>query len=101
MKAYLVSLESDPDKGNEIIFAKNTKEARVLARKTDLSDWSSEGFLDVKVKRLSEFDGMEKATPKEMMKKQWQEGWWFFQSGCPVSEEPEEEFGIWYRKTFE
>lgn len=99
MKAYAVRLESDPDKGNEIIFAKNTKSARSMAHATDLAG-DADSFLDIRVKRAPEFDGMQNASQKEVMRVMWREGWWFHQSGAPFEDEPEEQFNKWYERTF-
>lgn len=77
MKAYQVDLYNDPDAGSEIIFAKNTKDARKLAHDTDLARENDHDFIDVKVMREPAFDNMENATDEEMLIKKWHEGWWF------------------------
>lgn len=74
MKAYIVGVESDPDAGNEIVWAKNSKEARRTAQYMDISD-SAESYIDVYVRREQEFDDMENASEKEIMLKKWHEGW--------------------------
>lgn len=100
MKAYIIGLESNPDVGNAIVFAKNGKEARKLADGLELTD-TRENYIDVTVHRAPNFDGMENFTDRELMKVQWRHGWWFHQSGCPTEAgTPDEEFYRWYDRTF-
>lgn len=77
MKAYKVGLYSDDDIGNEIVFAENSKEARIKAHKTQIAE-SQESYIDVYATRYSEFDGMENSSEEEMLYKKFQCGWWFY-----------------------
>lgn len=97
MKAYIVGLRSNDDVGNEIVFAKNSKEAMKKAQSLDLSDWK-ESYIDVYVKRNNAFDGLENDSDGILIKK-WQEGWsWFDKApGMPEPEtSTEQEFFDWY-----
>jgi len=38
MKAYVVGNKEEPEIGNEVIYAKNTKEARRVAHSTDIAE---------------------------------------------------------------
>lgn len=96
MKAYSIGDRTDPDKGMEIVWAKNAKEARKINTDIDV-----DSFIDLQILRQSAFDDMENATQKELMFKQWKEGWWFFQEGCPNCETAtDEEFYSWYDRTW-
>lgn len=101
MKAYIVGLYSDDgDIGNEIIFAENSKEAKVKAHSTDVAD-SQESYIDVYAKRYKEFDGMENATEAEMMYKKFQEGWWFEEFETDLNDDCTfEEFKVEYEKHY-
>lgn len=100
MKAYLVGLDSNPDVGDAIVFAKNGRDAKVLAFGLDLTD-TRESYIDVTVHRAPTFDGMEKLSERELMKNQWREGWWFHQSGCPFEgDSTDEDFYKWYDDTY-
>lgn len=97
MKAYSVGIKSNPDAGNEIIFAKNTKEARKKAQHTNLVGENGPDFIDVRVLREPAFDDMENVTEKEMLIKQWRTGWWFFRGTPPDPETAsDEEFLEWW-----
>lgn len=97
MKAYVVGNKEEPEIGNEVIYAKNTKEARRAAHSTDIAEESE--FIDVEVHRAYEFDNTEDFSKKEFMKLQWEEGWWFEGAPDPWSSS-EEDFYKWYDKTF-
>lgn len=100
MKAYIIGLTSNPDVGNAIVFAKNSRDAKILAYGLDLTD-TRESFIDVTVYRAPNFDGMEKLSEREMMKVQWREGWWFHQDGCPAEDEStDEDFYMWYDRVY-
>ncbi|NWN99273.1 hypothetical protein [Tetragenococcus halophilus] len=99
MKAYVVGNKEEPEIGNEVIYAKNTKEARRVAHSTDIAEESE--FIDVEVHRAYEFDNTEDFSKKEFMKLQWKEGWWFEEPGAPDPwSSSEEVFYKWYDKTF-
>lgn len=100
MKAYVVGLESNPDAGNEIVFAKNSKEAKKIAHTIELTD-NKESYIDVYVKRNPTFDDMENLPQKVVDKVKWREGWRFFQEGCPNCETAtDEEFYAWYDRVW-
>lgn len=101
MKAYLIGLNSNPDAGNEIVFAKNVKEAKKNAYNLSFTD-EAENYIDIYVKRYPTFDDMENLSGKEFTRKKWREGWWFFQDGYPDWDgSTDEDFDRWYKNTFE
>ena len=99
MKAYKLSIKDDPDQGEVIVFAKTAREAK--------NNWhwylDADNFLDKLVHRAPEFDGMENASDMELMTKQWQEGWrWYDYYDIPdVEEDTVEDFQAWFRKEYE
>ena len=99
MKAYKLSIKDDPDQGEVIVFAKTAREAK--------NNWhwylDADNFLDKLVHRAPEFDGMEGASDMEIMTKQWQEGWrWYDCYDVPdVEEDTVEDFQAWFRKEYE
>ncbi|AIX12584.1 hypothetical protein WRP3_081 [Lactococcus phage WRP3] len=99
MKAYKLSIKDDPDQGEVIVFAKTAREAK--------NNWhwylDTDNFLDKLVHRAPEFDGMENASDMELMTKQWQEGWrWYDCYDIPdVEEDTVEDFQAWFRKEYE
>lgn len=100
VKAYIIGLESNPDVGNEIVFAKNGREARKMADGLDLTD-GRESYIDVTVHRAPSFDDMENLTDRELMKIKWREGWWFHQSDCPFEVgASDEDFYKWYDQVY-
>lgn len=98
MKAYKLSIKDDPDQGEVIVFAQTAREAK--------NNWTqyldADNFLDKLVHRAPEFDGMENASDMEMMTKQWQEGWkWYDCYDVPdVEEDTVEDFQAWFRKEY-
>lgn len=97
MKAYMLGCYSDPDNGNEIVFAKTAKEARGMN-----NDLDPESYIDLYAKRSPEFDDMENATHKQLMKEQWRNGWWFGIGTPPDAEtSTDEDFYEWYAEVFE
>ena len=96
MKAYILSVKNDDDQGQQIVFAKTAREAK--------NNWhwylNADIFLDKLVHRAPEFDDMENATELELMTKQWQEGWrWFDYNDVPdVETENIKDFENWYKK---
>lgn len=100
MKAYVCGIRSNDDAGNEVVFAKNSKEAMKKAQLLEILDYK-ESYIDVYVKRASEFDGMEDLSDKELTKVKWRNGWWFEYIDYPDSEEgTDEEFYEWYENNF-
>ena len=99
MKAYKLSIKDDPDQGEVIVFAQTAREAN--------NNWTqnldADSFLDKLVHRAPEFDGMENASDMELMTKQWQEGWrWYDCYDVPdVEEDTVEDFQAWFRKEYE
>lgn len=99
MKAYKLSIKDDPDQGEVIVFAQTAREAK--------NNWTqyldADNFLDKLVHRAPEFDGMEGASDMEIMTKQWQEGWrWYDCYDAPdVEEDTVEDFQAWFRKEYE
>lgn len=99
MKAYKLSVKDDSDQGEEIVFAQTAREAK--------NNWTryldADNFLDKLVHRAPEFDGMENASDMELMTKQWQEGWrWYDCYDVPdVEEDTVEDFQAWFRKEYE
>lgn len=99
MKAYKLSIKDDPDQGEVIVFAQTAREAK--------NNWTqyldADNFLDKLVHRAPEFDGMENASDMELMTKQWQEGWrWYDCYDVPdVEEDTVEDFQAWFRKEYE
>lgn len=100
MKAYFVWIENDDDAGNEIIFAKNTKEARSLAHTTQIAE-EADRFIDVRVKRYPIFDDKENLTHKEFTRLKISEGWRFFELEDIDEDTTNEEFDLWYTRNFE
>lgn len=102
MKAYVIGLDSDPDVGNEIVFAKNGKEARKIANTLDITD-TAESYIDVTVHRAPAYDDTENLSAKEFMLKQWRDGWWFFFDDgvpSPPEEHTDEEFYKWHDEVY-
>lgn len=99
MKAYKLSIKDDPDQGEVIVFAQTAREAK--------NNWTqyldADNFLNKLVHRAPEFDGMENASDMELMTKQWQEGWrWYDCYDVPdVEEDTVEDFQAWFRKEYE
>ena len=102
MKAYMVGLNSNPDVGNEIVFARNYKEAKNKAHRLELVD-TKESYIDVFIKRYPVMDDMELSGEKEKMKVLWRNGWWFHQSGYPQANDDvsDKDFYEWYDKMYE
>lgn len=97
MKAYSIGDRANPDKGMKIVWAKNGEEARKMNTDIDVDN-----YIDLQVLRQPFLDDMENTTTKEVMFKQWKEGWWFWQDGCPSDEgDNDSEFYDWFEKTFE
>lgn len=98
MKAYILSVKNDDDQGQQIVFAKTAREAK--------KNWhwylDADSFLDKLVHRAPQFDDMENATELELMTKQWQEGWrWFDNYDVPdVETATVEEFQEWCKKEY-
>lgn len=100
MKAYILEMRDDPDAGCEIVFANTAKEAKRQAIGKDFYEMSGE-WLELRVRRLKKFDGMERLSKAEIAKECWRDGWWFFESGYPDPDEAtDQEFYDWYSATF-
>lgn len=97
MKAYVLGLYSNSDAGNELVFAKDSKEAKKLNM-----DLEPDSYIDLYANRAPHFDDMENYSHKEIMREQWREGWWF-DIGTPPSADnnvPDEAFYDWYDKVY-
>ncbi|WP_321388979.1 hypothetical protein [uncultured Enterococcus sp.] len=96
MKAYIVGVTSDPDSGEEIVFANTAKEARQKADCMDLTDYA-ESWIDIFAKRYPAFDDMENSSEDEIALKKFREGWnWFDRLNQPEEETTtDDEFFDW------
>lgn len=98
MKAYILGIRDDPDQGNQIVFAGNATGAK---KQLDGNQFMYESWIDIECLRAKSWDGKENLTPKELMKEQWREGWWFHQTDYPDPDEgTDEQFYEWYDKTY-
>lgn len=99
MKAYSIQVRDDPDQGQVIVWAKNSREAKKQYNSTDLE---FESYIDVQVLRASIFDDMENLSKAEFALQQWHEGWvWFDRYDMPnVDEHTDADFLAWYDKEF-
>lgn len=98
MKAYSLSIKDNDDAGNEIVFAENAKAAR--NKIGDLAD-SLEEWIDLRVHRAKEYDGMEHLTDAQLANKQWRNGWRWFEMDYPDPDEAtDDEFFKWYEANF-
>ena len=92
MKAYLLSVENDPDQGQALVWDVTAKEAK--------KNWTrfldAERFIDKRVKRAPEFDDMEGRTELEIMLKQWHEGWIWWDWRFPSVEDSTDDDFIEY-----
>ena len=98
MKAYKLSVKNDSDQGEVIVFAQTSREAK--------KNWhwylDAGSFLDKLVHRAPEFDDMENATELELMTKQCQYGWrWFNYNDVPdVETATVADFMAWCNEKF-
>lgn len=75
MKAWIVENINDFDYDwNEIVFARNYKEAKRLATYTNLCQRVSD-FTNLRVKRYKDLDDMENLSEKELDFEKWKLGW--------------------------
>lgn len=96
MKAWMISVYQDDDKGNVIVFANNHKEAITAGYHSEL-DFDS--YIDVRARRNSVFDNMENLNERELTLEKWRNGWWFEPSNHPDCETAtDKEFYKWYYK---
>ena len=98
MKAYIVSLKNDDSRGNEILFAENTKEAKKQALSCGLYSYA-DSYIDLIVRRYKQFDNMESFSDMELQKEMWRLGWWFVDmDDLPDCDKAsDEDFFEWYR----
>jgi len=99
MKAYSIQVRDDPDQGQVIVWAVNSRESKKHYNSTDLY---FESYIDVQVLRASSFDDMENLSKADFALAQWHEGWsWFDYNDVPnVDENTDEEFKAWYKENF-
>ena len=75
MKAYTLQEKGNYEAGMYVVFANTASEAKSKVGSTDLDP---DEYINIRVKRAPEFDGMEKATERELALKKWKEGWiWY------------------------
>lgn len=100
MKAYILGMRSDPDEGNEIVFADTVREAKKQAIGMDFYE-SSGDWLDLYANRYKKYDDLEHLTRKELALHQWRDGWWWHEPGYPDPDEgTDQDFYKWYDSTF-
>lgn len=98
MKAYMLFIKNDDDKGAEIVFANDSNSAKKQVWATGLEP---DGYIDVRARRAPKFDDMEHLSAREMMKEKWRDNWWFDMSGYPDCENAsDEEFFEWYDSVY-
>lgn len=98
MKAYIVWIDYNDDAGNEIVFAKNTKEALKMARNSELAE-NADRFIDIRVKRYPVFDDKDNLTHRDFTRLKISEGWRY--EGEDINEDStDEEFYWWYKSYF-
>lgn len=98
MKAYSLSIHDNDDAGEKIVFAETAKAAK--KRIGNLQD-NLESYLDLRVNRSPEYDGMENLSPALLAKEQWRRGWRWFDLDYPDPDEAtDEEFIAWYEDMF-
>lgn len=97
MNAYTLREKGNDDAGMYVVFANTVSEAKSKVYSTDLDP---DEYIDIRVKRAPEFDGMEKATERELALKQWKEGWaWFDYPDMPEPDHSEDsEFIAFYNE---
>lgn len=94
MKAWMISVYQDDDKGNEIVFANNHKEAIYAGYCSNLE---FDSYIDVRARREQNFDDMESLSERDLTLEKWRNGWWFEPNGYPDCETAtDEEFYKWY-----
>ena len=105
MKAWSVRNITDDDLGQEIIWADNVKEAKKKACQTDMM-MEVFSYIDLRVHRAPEFDGMEGLSRKDFRKQQWINGWQFYDgTELPYfddlkSYEVDKTWDDWYQENF-
>lgn len=99
MKAYTLSIKDNDDAGQQVVFAETAKAAKRLVSGYV---WDNlENYLDLRVNRSRDYDGMENLSPAELALKQWRNGWQWFDIDYPDPDEATDaEFMVWYQETF-
>ncbi len=98
MRAYYLSIKDNDDAGQEIVFANTAKEAK---KKIHTLYDDLDNYLDLRVNRAKEYDGMEKLSPAQLAFVQWQNGWRWFDVDYPDPDTATEaEFMEWYDSYF-
>lgn len=97
MKAYYLTTVDEEEA--TIVFAENIKEAKKQIYSTDIY---FDSWIDIRVRRDSRYDGMEKLSEAELALHQWRDGWrWFDYENPDPDTATDQEFLDWYRETFE
>lgn len=100
MKAYIGGCHSDPDSGNIIVWARNSREAHMQVFNHEISDYA-DSYVDAYATRRPAFDDMENADDYEIFKMKWREGWLFVDVDTPFYKNTtDEEFDEWYEKEY-
>lgn len=100
MKAYILQMNNDPDAGMLVVFANTAREAKNQAIGQDFYEMSGE-WLELRVNRAPQFDGLEGLSNAELALRQWREGWrWYDQHYPDPDEATDKEFLHWYGETF-
>lgn len=85
MKAYKVWDTEDYEGYQDVVFANNAQEAKKKAFLTD--SCSDAEWINVRVNRLPEIDGMQNYTLKELIYELIMIGWWYEFDGIRYDEE--------------
>jgi hypothetical protein len=102
VKAYYLSVKDDDDAGQAVVFANTAKEAKKQVFSHDLLvDALEGGWINLRVNRAKEYDGMENLSAAELALKQWRNGWRFFDVDYPDPDAAtDKEFLEWYEGNF-
>lgn len=75
MKAYKVWHDNHHEGHQDTVFADNVSEAKKLAQSSHVCDGAD--WIDIRVKREPEIDGMEDYSDKELIYELIKIGWWY------------------------
>lgn len=75
MKAYKVWTDHHHEGHQDIVFAESVSEAKKLAQSSHVCDGAD--WIDLRVKREPEIDGMQDYTDKELIYELIKIGWWY------------------------
>lgn len=85
MKAYQVWDIENYEGYQDVVFAENAKAAKTMG--FGLENCSGAEWINMRVRRLPELDGMEDYTHKELMYELIKLGWWYEHEGVRYTEE--------------